>query len=128
MATSIKEHWEQLSEKHRDNLKEDIDVLISRSKDLAMGAAVIGGGFALSYYLIKKLGGSKKVKVSKKNNHEDHTSEMTIEKQPSMMSNIGHVVLTEITIFLLAIAKEKLIEYLQNINKGEENDEYTENS
>ncbi|UII27835.1 hypothetical protein LVD15_05270 [Fulvivirga maritima] len=128
MATSIKEHWEELSEKHRDNLKADIEAFVDRSKDLALGAVVIGGGFALSYYLIKKMGGGKKVKVSKKKDYNDQTSEVTIEKQPSMLSNVGHVVLTEITVFLLAIAKEKLIQYLQNINTEEENNEYTEHS
>ena len=123
MATSVKEHWQNISDKHRDTLKADLDAIMERSKDLMVGAAVIGGGFALSYFMIKKIGGKKKVKVTHKKDDDNHTREVTVEKQPSMLTSIGHVVLTELTLFGLTIVKEKLIEYLKTINTEDQEDE-----
>lgn len=108
-----KKDFERESEEHKHAFEEELSEALDKGKRIATSALVIGGGFALSYYLIRKMtgGSSKKVKKIKGN---DSQQEVIIHKKPSVFSTVGNVVLTEIAVFLLAIAKEKLIEYLEN--------------
>lgn len=130
-----KKTWERVSEEHREAFEQDIEELVEKGKRVATSALIIGGGFAISYLLVKKLAGGNKVKKTKKikkmkgsghsNTGHAAVSEVVIEKKPSVLSTVGNVVLTEIAVFLLAIAKEKLIEYIEK-QRDNEHPERTE--
>lgn len=111
-----KKDLERASEEHKHAFEEELSEALDKGKRIATSALVIGGGFALSYYLIRKMtgGSTKKIKKIKGKGSQQDVKEVVINRKPSVFSTVGNVVLTEIAVFLLAIAKEKLIEYLEN--------------
>lgn len=117
-SESYRKALEKDSAEHREAFEQELEEIIDNAKRVATSVAVIGGGFALSYYIIKKLTSSKK-KIKYKTGRSGKKKEVVIQKQPSVFSTVGSVILTEMAVFLLAMAKEKLAEYLENTNSEE---------
>ncbi|UII34480.1 hypothetical protein LVD17_11735 [Fulvivirga ulvae] len=117
-----KEDLEHDSQKHREAFEHELSEVVDKTKRIATSVLVIGGSFALSYYLIKKLTGKKTVKKIKMQKDTGGVNEMVIQKHPSVFSTVGNVILTEMAVFLLGIAKERLINYIQNLNSREDED------
>ncbi|GAA0892540.1 hypothetical protein GCM10009122_22190 [Fulvivirga kasyanovii] len=117
-----KENLEQNSQKHREAFEHELSEVVDRTKRIATSALVIGGSFALSYYLIKKLTSKKSVKKIKRQKSTGDINEVVIQKHPSVFSTVGNVILTEMAVFLLGIAKERLINYIENLNSRDDED------
>ncbi|ELR69934.1 hypothetical protein C900_04457 [Fulvivirga imtechensis AK7] len=117
--------YERASEEHKEAFEQELSEMLDKGKRIATSALVIGGGFAISYYLMKRLSGGKKVKKVKKKKHSpsneypETVNEVVVEKKPTVLSTVGNVLLTEIAVFLLAIAKEKLVEYIEKQREDE---------
>jgi hypothetical protein len=113
----------QKSAHHQKLLEEEVKLISERSEKIITNALVIGGALALTYFLVSGLSGSsekkksrsKKVKLVASPDDIDPVSE-EIEQpaEPGMISQIGSVLVAQATGFLLSIAREKLVEYLQS--------------
>lgn len=111
---------EQSSMAHREAFENELSEAVDRAKSIGTSALVIGGGFVVSYYIIKKLTTRKTVKKIKTTKDPDKINEVVIHKQPTVFATVRNVVMTEIAVFLLGIAKQKLVNYIENFNAGED--------
>ena len=105
---------------HRDRLEEEVKLISDKTQQVLTNAIIIGGALALTYVLITGFSSSKskpKKKAAKiKLVHDDPREVETITEEPegpSVMAQIGGALASQATVFLLALAREKLTEYLQ---------------
>lgn len=122
------------SSQYRNGLEDDVRLLSEKTEKIVTNALIIGGALALSYFLVRQLSTSKgkskgKVKKIKVVNAEPKEAQEVYE-EPSgisrVVSEIGHVITAQATSFLLAMAREKLMEYLQaQAEKKTLNDEHS---
>ena len=115
MSTRLK--LERLSEEQEQSLEEEINKLSVKGRDLAINALFIAGGLALSYFLFQNLFGEKKSKKKKKGMsgkgiEEEETQVSTSMATLGPFGNIAQNLAKEALLMLLVVAKDKLIEYL----------------
>lgn len=96
-ATVVK--LEKESDEYRKALQSEIDGWVKNSKDIALRIILIGGGLTLAFIIISKLLKDKNDTGSK-------------ESEASIFSEMKSFILRELSVFLLALAKERLINYL----------------
>lgn len=108
---------------HRELLEEEVKHITERSEKIITNALVIGGALALTYFLVSSLSGatakkkprSRKIKlVETKEGEAVPAMEDDESEQAGVVSQIGAVLVAQATGFLLSIAREKLVEYLQS--------------
>jgi Icc-related predicted phosphoesterase len=104
-----KDELERLSEEQQNALETELESLSKKGKSLAVNALFIVGGLALSYLLFKMVTDSEGAKSKKKNKQEENE----LKAEPSFLRNITQSIAAEAAIVLLAIAKDKLTEYLK---------------
>lgn len=119
-------------------LGDEMNNASERTEKMISNALVIGGGLLVSYLVVRKL--TKKSKSKKRKAKQkamaapqyviaDREEEEEEEAQPSVLASaigqIGTVVASQATAFLLGIAQEKLMEYLDNRKTNTANDENT---
>jgi hypothetical protein len=118
-----KEELLQKSEKHRQELQEDIKLISERTEQVITNALIIGGTLAAAYFLMRQFSGSstrkKKSSVPKIKlvNPKDENGQTEVIEEPSapgIVSQIGTALASQASVFLLTIAKEKLMEYLES--------------
>ncbi len=102
----------EASERYKHEIESEVDSISQSTERILTNALFIGGALALTYFAVTGLTGSKKKKSRKRKieNDEEETEETS---EPSVMAQIGEVVITQATMVLLEFAKEKLAEYLQ---------------
>ncbi len=115
MSTRLK--LERLSEEQEQSLEEEINKLSVKGRDLAINALFIAGGLALSYFLFQNLFSEKKSKKKKKGMsvkavEDEETQISTSMATVSPFGNIAQNLAKEALLMLLVLAKDKLIEYL----------------
>ena len=123
----------QKSAHHQHLLEQEVKLISERSEKIITNALIIGGALALTYFLVSGLSGSsekkrsraKKIKLVATPDGSDPAPEET--DQPSeagMISQIGSVLVAQATGFILSVAREKLVEYLQSqgTKKGNSNE------
>lgn len=114
---------EQLSRNQEEEIEQELTELAEKGKHLATQALLIVGGLALSYMLFKAFDGSSGKSKKKKKaaikivKDKDVESE---EEESSLFGNISTKLATEAALFLLAIAKDRLVDYLNNRNESAE--------
>ncbi len=112
----------EASERHKNEIKEEIGSLTNNTKQLFTNALLIGGALTLAYFAFSRLGSEKRRKRKAKNDEEnDVRHEATLASPPSLFSQVGDAVIAQATLFLLDLAKEKLSEYLQQRKDRHEN-------
>ena len=116
------------SAQHRELLEEEVKRITERSEKIITNALVIGGALALTYFLVSSLSDvSKKEKARPGKTRrvggaeETATEEDRGPEEAGIVSQIGGVLLAQATGFLLSIAREKLVEYLQSQGVKKEN-------
>ncbi|MEX2231891.1 MAG: hypothetical protein WD824_07020 [Cyclobacteriaceae bacterium] len=120
----------QRSARHREQLEEEVKLISERSEKIITNALIIGGALALTYFLVTGLSGSSEKKKSKarkiklvesseKNNPAIDSDDEP--EQAGVISQIGAVLVAQATGFLLSIAREKLVEFLQSQGVKKEN-------
>lgn len=101
--------------RHREDLEEETRAIAERTEKIITNAVVIGGALALTYFLYTQLSGSKKKKVKKKEQEveveEDEEAETS--SAGNILSQVGTALVSQGGVLLLALAKEKLTEYLR---------------
>ncbi len=102
--------------RHRADLEEETRAIAERTEKIITNAVVIGGALALTYFLYTQLSGSKKKKVKKKERDvevEEEEEETATSTARTILSQVGTALVSPGGVLLLALAKEKLTEYLR---------------
>jgi hypothetical protein len=112
------------SSQYRDDLEGEAKVISEKTEKMVTNALIIGGSLALTYFLYRQFSGSssskgkskvKKIKVVAAPAASEEAEEEVVEASgPSkIISQIGTALVSQASVFLLSMAKEKLSEYLQ---------------
>ena len=106
---------------YREDLEEETKVISERTEKIIKNAVIIGGSLALAYFLYNQFSDSKKKKSKPKKvalvksavNDEVEEEEEETSGPAKILSQIGTALVSQASVFLLSMAKEKLSEYLQ---------------
>ena len=129
-----KEELLKKSERHRQELKDEVKMISERTEKVITNALIIGGTLAAAYFLMRQFSGSSpkrkkkvvvpKIKVVKATEGSEETETIEEPFEPGVISQIGTALATQATVFLLGIAKEKLMQYLNSqFEKKDKNNE-----
>lgn len=121
---------------YRDQLEGEAKLLSGRAEKILTNALIIGGALALSYIVVSQFSKSSKrkskvrgksIKLVSAPAEEEFEHEPVQESGISRMATeIGTAVASQATAFLLSIAKEKLVEFLQSkVEKKSPNNEHS---
>ncbi|GIV36586.1 MAG: hypothetical protein KatS3mg032_0965 [Cyclobacteriaceae bacterium] len=105
---------------HRQELESEFKEITRRTEKFITHALIIGGTVALTYLLVRQLAGDKSKKKTKNKESLPETGQQGEEKSPfsEILTQLGTMLATQATVFLLNLAREKLSAYLhQNSNK-----------
>jgi hypothetical protein len=113
------------SSQYREDLEDEAKIISDRTEKIVTNALIIGGSLALTYFLYRQFSGGsskskgkskvKKIKVVNAAPAEEVEEEVEEASGPGkLISQIGTTLVSQASVFLLNIAKEKLTEYLQS--------------
>lgn len=106
---------------HREQLQEEVKLISDKTQQILTNAIIIGGALAVAYVLVSGLTSEKrsrkrskpaKIRLVQPETQEAETAEIEPES-PGVMAQIGSALASQAAVFLLAMAKEKLTEFLQ---------------
>lgn len=119
----VKSRLLKKTNQYREDLEDEAKVISDKTEKMITNALIIGGSLALTYFAYKQFsGGSKKKRKSniKKIKVVGAAPTETEEESPvedtgpgKIISQIGTALVSQASVFLLSMAKEKLAEYLQ---------------
>jgi hypothetical protein len=122
-ADDMKRELLRKSAKHREEIEGDVKLVTENTEKIITNALIIGGSLALTYYLVTKLSGSSKKKHRKvgkikvvqaaQSPEVVEVAEVDSNAGPGMLGQVGAALASQASLFLLSLAKEKLMEYLQ---------------
>ncbi len=101
----------------REELETEFEELTERTEKILTNALIIGGALALTYMLVRQLAGGKSSKKQKaKDSGDTKEAEQPESESPlnNILTQVGTVLATQVTVFLLSLAKEKLTAYLRD--------------
>ncbi len=124
----VKSQLLKKTSQYREHLEDEAKVVSDRTEKILTNALIIGGSLALTYFTYRQFFGigSKKSKAkTKKAKAVDTVTEVEEEVEEAsgpnkIISQIGTVLVSQASVFLLNLAKEKLSEYLQAQKKPDE--------
>jgi hypothetical protein len=109
------------SARHREQLEEDARLVSEQTEKIITNAVIIGGALAVTYFLVSRFSGSKQKKKSKparikliQGGREEVVQTSSEPEAPGIVSQIGTALVSQATVFLLSLAKDKLGEFLQS--------------
>jgi branched-subunit amino acid permease len=119
----IKSQLLQKSAHYRDELEQDVKLISDRTQRMLTTALVVGGALALTYLAVRQFGGSsksgqkkskaKKIKIVNAAPADEAGEVETVQAAaPGIVSQIGTALVSQASVFLLQLAKEKLNDYL----------------
>lgn len=118
-----KEELLKKSERHRQGLQDEVKQISERTEQVITNALIIGGTLAVAYVLMRQFSGSStkkkksvvpKIKLVSPKEENGQTEVIEEPSAPGIVSQIGTALASQASVFLLAIAKEKLMEYLDS--------------
>jgi hypothetical protein len=105
----------ETSNRHKYELEKEIQSISERTQNTITNALLIGGALALTYFTVSQLTGSKKKKKKKaKAALADESAYEGESNEPTFLTQIGEKIITQATVILIDIAREKLADYLQS--------------
>lgn len=108
------------SAKHRQELEDEVRLISERTEKIITNALIIGGTLAAAYFIVRQFSGSTTKKKTKPQTlkvvqaNSEETTEVEESSAPGIVAQIGTALASQVTVFLLTMAKEKLSEYLQS--------------
>ena len=119
---------------HRQELEEEVKMISERTERVITNALIIGGTLAAAYFLMRQFSGGStskkkkaavpKIKLVKAKDESGETEVVEESSAPGVISQIGTALASQASVFLLTIAKEKLMEYLDShFEKKDKNNE-----
>ena len=129
-----KEELLKKSERHRQELKDEVRMISERTEKVLINALIIGGTLAAAYFLMRQFSGGSprrkkkvatpKIKIVKATEDGEETETIEEPSAPGVVSQIGAALASQATVFLLSIAKEKLMQFLDTqFEKKDKNNE-----
>lgn len=118
------------SAKHRQEFEEEVKSISERTEKIVTNALIIGGALALTYFVVRQFSGTKKkakskvkkLKVIREENGEAAEVDTEESYAPGIVTQIGTALVSQASVFLLNLAKEKLSEYLESQSAKKEKD------
>ena len=112
----------QRSAHQRELIEEDVKLITEQSQKIITNALIIGGALAMTYLIVRSFSGSsgkvktkaKKIKLVGSRPEAVAEQQVQASAEPGIMSQVGAVLAAQATGFLLSVAKEKLMEFLQS--------------
>jgi hypothetical protein len=109
------------SAQHRQEIEGDMKLITDNTEKMITNALIIGGSLALTYFLVRQFSGSSKKKSKNKAQKirvvQDSPQSAEVEtvesSSPGMVTQLGAALASQASVFLLNLAKEKLMEYLE---------------
>ncbi|RAW03378.1 hypothetical protein [Pseudochryseolinea flava] len=129
-SNDFKRELVKKSEKHREELQNEVRLVSEKTEKIITNALVIGGALAVTYFLLNQFSGGKskpkqkvrKIKLVKE--HDDDVVEVAeAPSSPGVLSQIGTTLASQASVILLDLAKEKLAEYLASRHQPKEEKE-----
>lgn len=123
------------SARHREALEGEVRLISANTEKIITNALIIGGSLALSYYLVRQLSGGGKSKKSKRKAkriqvvHAESPEVVEVERapaenvEPGILGTVGAALVSQASMFLLNLAKEKLMEYLDTVKEQKQQEE-----
>ena len=115
----IKQELIKKSARHRQEIEGDFKLITENTEKIVTNALIIGGSLALTYFLVRQFTGSPKKSKSKtprikvvSDNSGMAEAEVAEASAPGVVGQLGAALASQASIFLLNLAKEKLMEYL----------------
>jgi hypothetical protein len=119
----------ETSERHKRALEKEVNDLSTKTEKMLTNALVIGGALALSYFVVRQFSSSSKAKKHKKGKKvtaaalpvsttDDEEEDDDSAQSPGFLADIGNKVMSQATVFLIDIARQKLMEYLESRKKA----------
>lgn len=105
---------------HQKQLEEEVRLISDKTQKIVTTALVVGGALAATYLLVSSFSGPKKKKrrAAKirvvQGRQEPEVIHAAEPEGPSVIAQIGTALASQATVFLLSLAKEKLMEYMQS--------------
>jgi len=129
-----KEELLKKSERHRQELKDEVRMISEQTEKIVINALIIGGTLATAYFLMRQFSGSSskrkkkvatpKIKIVKATEGGEETETIEEPSAPGVVSQLGSAIASQATVFLLSLAKEKLMQYLDSqFEKKDKNNE-----
>jgi hypothetical protein len=118
----------ETSERHRRELEKEVTDISQKTERVLTNALIAGGVLALTYFAVSQFSGKSKKKKHKKRkvaaaavDGDDIAEAQFVEApaQPSLLAEIGTKVVNQATLILIDIAREKLMEYLENRKRND---------
>lgn len=118
----------ETSARHKKELEQEINSISENTEKMVTNVLLIGGALALTYFTVTQLVGSKSKKKKKKHRkreeeYEDEELEEDDSGAPGVLSHVGDIVITQLTMALLEFAKEKLSDYLESRQTANEDED-----
>lgn len=121
---------------HRELLSEDVKLITEKSERIITNALIIGGTLAAAYWLVRSFPNSSKphkrkaakIKIvePRPNAEREIEADHDDSRDAGIVSQIGSVLVAQATGFLLSIAREKLVGFLQSqVVKKDKNDDHS---
>jgi hypothetical protein len=127
-SNDFKRELVKKSEKHREELQNEVRLVSEKTEKIITNALIIGGALAVTYFLLSQFSGGKskpKQKVKKiklvKEAEDDVVEVVEAPATPGVLSHIGTALASQASVILLDLAKEKLAEYLASRQINKEN-------
>lgn len=104
----------QKTNKYREELQENVKLISENTEKIIINALIIGGTLTLTYLLVRQFTSSSKPDRKKAFAPSSHAPEQHTEKEETtgVLQEIGQSLMQQATVFLLNIAREKLVELL----------------
>jgi len=111
----------QTSERHRQEIENEVKSISKSAEKALTNALFIGGALALTYLVVSQVTGSKTRKKKKKQSEAEDQEAEHQEAAPSFLSHVGEIIVTQATMTLLELAKDRLSDYLQKRQSADDN-------
>lgn len=113
------------SNRHKKELAKEIKSITNTTEKVVTNALFIGGALALAYLAYSQIAGSKakkkKAKKRKEVDDEPEDESYEISKSSTFLSHVGEIVVTQATMAILELAKERLASFIESRKTTDEN-------
>ena len=104
----------EASLEYKEEIREGLQTILTKLGKTGVNALIISGSLVTSYLLYRAIVGSRATKFKK---DADGIDEKYLSGEPSIIDKLADKVLEQMLLFLLTLAKEKLVEYLKEQKK-----------
>lgn len=109
----VKEQLEASSKKYKQEFEQELEKLVGDVSSLGKDLAYIVGGLALGYQIFNIL-------FKEKEKHGVKSTKIQNKRTSELKTSIVSAITKNATVFLLSMARKRLVSYLDNLNDNNE--------